>query len=227
MKILLNNKEIEVYYTQKKTNRNTWYRFKNGNLYVTGPKKLSDKQLANQIESIKDKLIGLMNKTKTSIPKSETIHYLGKELNIQINESNKNSITIENDTMIINTRNLDDSYVSKLVKKYYTESAREYIGNLFPSIFREFNDLFIIPKLEFKYTKTFFGKCYTKQNKIVFSGMCMRMEPLYILCVIYHEICHLKYLGHQDNFYRYFESHFPNAKRIQHQFRMLKYNDKY
>ncbi|MGM9971903.1 MAG: M48 family metallopeptidase [Anaeroplasmataceae bacterium] len=211
----------------KRSNKYIYYRYKDGKIIITSPKVLSRNQIIEMLEKNKNKLAKLIN-NKNNIEISNTIHYLGREYEVEIIEANEYNVYLTCDRLVIKTKNVDDLVISKLIHKFYTIQAGEYISKRFDMIFTNYSDLKITkPKLVFKYTKTFFGKCYPKRNMITFSGICMKYDTKYIDCIINHELCHFKYLGHQNDFYKYFDSHFYNAKQIQKELRSLKYKDKY
>ena len=49
----------------------------------------------------------------------------------------------------------------------------------------------------------------------------------YILSVIYHECAHFKIQNHQEEYYKYLESIYPNYRKVQKELRSIKYNEKY
>ncbi len=224
MLINVGNFKLEVVQIVKKTNKNIHIRLKNGNIVISTPVMLNYNEVISMINPIENKIISLINNKE----KSETIHYLGKEYKIDIVESNEFNVYLTEDTLVVKTKYLNDEVISKLIKQFYIYNMEKYVLSVFDDIFSTYKDLSIEkPKLVFKYTKSFFGKCYPKKKYIEYSGICMKYHPMYINLIIHHEICHFKYLGHQNDFYSYFENHFPNAKKIQHELRSLKYNDKY
>lgn len=224
MLINVGNFKLEVVQIVKKTNKNIHIRLKNGNIVISTPVMLNYNEVISMINPIENKIISLINNKE----KSEMIHYLGKEYKIDIVKSNEFNVYLTEDTLVVKTKYLNDEVISKLIKQFYIYNMEKYVLSIFDDIFSTYKDLSIEkPKLVFKYTKSFFGKCYPKKKYIEYSGICMKYHPMYINLIIHHEICHFKYLGHQNDFYSYFEKHFPNAKKIQHELRSLKYNDKY
>lgn len=224
MKIQIYDELINISYVYRKNNRRFYIRYKDGDIIISGFRNLNEKKVLKLIEENKDGIYNLYKRAKANIKEksSNTMHLFGHEYLLK---------TVDDDIVVEIRENficVGSKYdEEKALKYFYTKKASEYISNRFDSIFCLYDELKIKPNLKFKYTNTFYGKCYPKKNIIQFSGMLMKYDPIFIDSVIHHEICHLKYLSHDEAFYNYYDKHFNNAKKIQHQLRMTKYNDKY
>ncbi len=222
MKIKVLDLLIYVEVLHKPYNRGLYIKYLGNNTFrLTTPIILSD-------SDIEDLFLKNYKKIKKAIDSykepSNTMHYLGRTLNIIENSGVSNKLFITEDSMHIEY--ISKTLKPKIIKKFYVEMIKEYVVQVFDQIFAKFEKYNLKkPRLEFKYTTSFYGKCYPKLNLIVISGMCMKMPKKYIDVVICHELCHLKVLGHQKNFYKIFEEVLPNAKKLQHELRMLKYKD--
>lgn len=225
MRIRLDDIEIDVEMIYKPSNRGVYFKYLGDNRFRLNSGYLySEREIDSLFQKNKARVVRIMNRSDLNKKSEDTIHYLGRLLKLDLSISNEDRVYIVDDTLYVKCRDL--SYRDKLIKRFYTEMVKEYTLSVFDSLFSRFSDLKIKkPSLRFKYTTTFFGKCFRRENMIEISGICMKMEPKYIDTVICHELCHFKYLGHQENFYRYFESKLPGAKRLQHEFRMLRYKD--
>lgn len=225
MKINIEDIEIEIDYVYKPFNKGVYFTYKGNNKFrMSGFFKENDSKILDIVLKNKKSILKIMKK---AIPqKSNSIHYLGNEYTIKEIESDKNLVYISQEYIVCEHKNRVS--VEKLIKKFYVEAIESYANNVFDQIFLNFSDLRINkPVLKFKYTKSFYGKCFTRENMIELSGICMKMKPEYINAVIMHELCHFKYMNHQRGFYKYFETKLKNCKKIQHEFRSLKYNDIY
>lgn len=225
MKINLDDVIIDVEMVYKPQNRGVYFKYLGDNKFrLNSGYPYNNKQIEELFIKNKSRVLRIIKINNDKESKPNTIHYLGRELNIEAIESNTNLAYIIDDTLYVKCKDL--SQRDRIIKNFYTEMIKEYTIRVFDLIFSKFSDLKIEkPSLKFKYTTTFYGKCFRKENMIEISGICMKMEPKYIDCVIYHELCHFKYLGHQASFYKYFESKLPGCRMLQHEFRMLKYKD--
>lgn len=225
MKYKLYDLYINFTYIYKRNNKSFHLKYKNGDIIITGNQNFSEKDFLKFIETFKDKIYKFYKSCKQkdlAIKPSNYMHFLGKKYEIRVVDSDI-LCQIKDDFIYVTSRYDEE----KIIKDFYTKEALAYITNRFDSIYFLYKDLDDEINLKFKYTNTFYGKCYPKRKIIQFSGMLMKYDPIYIDSVIHHEICHLKYLAHDKDFYNYFNMHFNNAKQIQHKLRMTKYNDKY
>lgn len=222
MKIKILDLEIFVEVIYKPFNKGLYIKYLGDNRFrLTTPLNLSDGDIEDLFFKNYNKIKKTINGYKNP---SNTIHYLGRCLNIIEYKGISNKLFITEDSMHIEYT--DESLKQKIIKKFYNEMIKEYVLQVFDELFLRFEKYNLKkPRLEFKYTTSFYGKCYPKLNLIEISGMCMKMPKEYIDVVICHELCHLKILGHQKDFYKMLEGVLPNAKKLQHELRMLKYKD--
>lgn len=227
MKINIDGVEIELIYQYKPTNKNIYITYKGNNTFrMSGFYKENPKKIEKFILKNKESILKFINKARGQAQKENTIHYLGKLYNLIEIESERNLVYLKDDTMVVEHK--AKASPERLVKAFYIEAIEKYTESVFDSIFSRFSDLNIPrPTLKYKYTKSFYGKCFSKENMIEMSGICMKMETRFIDSVIMHELCHFKYQNHQAGFYRYFEEKLAGCKKIQHEFRSLKYKDIY
>lgn len=227
MKINVDDTEIEIIYERHPANRGVYFTHVDGNTFrMTGRFKENPKMIEDIVLRNKKRMLKIIEKSLNNTQAPNTLHYLGNLYTLKEVESTRNLVYIKDDFIICEHK--PNISVERLIKAFYVDAVSKYTEMVFDEIFNKFIDLKIQrPRLVYKYTKTFYGKCFTRENKIEISGMCMKMAPKYIDCVITHELCHFKYQNHQASFYKYFEEKMPNCKKIQHEFRSLKYKDIY
>ncbi len=220
-----NNITINVKLIYKPNNKNIYLRYKNDILTISSSRKLKEKDIDNIIED-NIKVIQKFIKKHSQIEQEKCVHILGIKYKINIVISFENKIELINDICNVYTLKPDYEYIKKIFEKYYVEIAKNYIETKIQIIKDIFNDINTKNlTISYKYLKTCFGKCIPKENKIVFSGLCAKLEEKYIDYVIFHEFSHLKYIGHQKDFYNYLESKMKNAKIYQKEIRKLRYKD--
>ncbi len=222
MKINVYDLELDVEVQYKPLNRGLYIKYLGENSFkLTTPTLLNSNEILDLFKNNYNKIKKTMH---AYMPKSNTIHYLGRVLNIREEVGLINNIYITEDSMNIVYKK--EAFKEKIIKNFYNEMIKSYVVEVFDSLFLKFKKYNLEkPRLEFKYTTSFYGKCYPKLNLIVISGMCMKMRKEYIDVVICHEICHLRVLGHQKDFYDMFEDVLPGAKKLQHEMRMQRYKD--
>ncbi len=229
MKLEIDDIVYEVESILKPSNRNIYINLKNNVFVISTPYLLSDKdieKLYNQNRQVFTKLINRNNKRQTK--KTNTIHIFGKEYNVRIIESNKEYCEIDNDTLNIYQAGYGEESISYTVRMFLFKLLENYVKSIEDEAYQDFKDIVKTkPKITFKEVNSYFGKCYYARNEIILNTKLARYDKLYIKSVLYHEYCHFKYHNHQLGFYYLYELKFPNAKRIQHDIREIKYNDLY
>ena len=227
--------DVDVSVIYKPTNKNIYFKYKDNQLIIT----LNTKRLCNNYESVikknEDQIYNFIVKSKNKIEneKSDSIHLFGKEYKLVIKKDFNYSVIVNKNTIEIHTNINTKRQIKSIIYNFYYEELKSYINEIFERAIEDFSDVKRlypsndIPRLEYKLAKTFFGKCYPKRNLIVLNVILAKYDKLYIKSVLYHEFCHFTYLNHQEGFYMLYDYKFPDAKRIQHNLRQIKYNDLY
>ena len=159
------------------------------------------------------------NFIKNYIPKRqfhnhERYLYLGKEYKIRICECSSSKVFLENNELVIFTKNQSFEYIQKIVNKFKTEQAEIVFSMILDKCFREMsNYLQKFPKLEFKKYKRRWGCCYPKEYRIVLNIALIHVPVYLIEYVIYHELCHFVFENHQKEFHDLLKKFVPNERK--------------
>ncbi len=222
----INNRDIQIDILYKPQNKHMYMRVKEGIVYISTFKRIKESEISKIVQDNFERIVYLLDQNKEK--SEQIIHFLGKQYDFEIYQSQIDDIKIENERFHIGTKSFDPVYIKMLINDFYVKQTSIYINNIIDEILLKFQDIIDFrPRIKYKYLKTAYGKCYPKRREITFSGICMKLEPKYIEYVIYHELAHFKYLGHQKDFYEYLESKLPNAIKYSKQIRRLKYKDIY
>jgi predicted metal-dependent hydrolase len=205
----------------KPRNKYVYCRYKNGVIFITTFRKLSDTEIKKIIIDNFDNLLELINK-----PKPTTIHYLGKEYQFKVINGKEENIIIIDDIMYINTMINTDENIKKLIYDLYTSTLKEILiqnHKYYELLF----DINFNVNYNIKTVKTYFGECYSKRGLINLNTKLAKYPKDMILSVLAHELAHFKYPNHSNDFYNYLESKTPGYMKLRKKFKNLKYNDKY
>lgn len=229
MKLAINGTLYEIEAIFKPSNRNTYIKFKDNMFFITSPYILTDSDILDLYNQNKQAFLNLIKKVdKKQIGKSNTVHIFGKVYNINIIESNRDYCEIDNDTLNIYTSSNEQYQIEYTFKLFLATLLNNYIKSIEDEAFNDFKGIVKQkPHIVYKDVDTYFGKCYFLRNEIYLNIKLARFDKLYIKSVLYHEYCHFKYHNHQAEFYYLYELKFPNAQKIQHALRQIKYNDLY
>lgn len=143
-----------------------------------------------------------------------TIQILGKDKRVYLQKGEKNIIEDENKITI----SLLDTTNFKLATNYFIEWWRnkslalykDEIKKFYSNVFKKYN--IEIPTIKIKKMKTMWGNCYPSQNIITFNEYLFKSNILGIQYVILHEMTHLLYPKHNNDFYNFLTIHMPNWK---------------
>ncbi len=223
-------KDITVNYEIifKPKNKNTYFKYKDDKLFVILRTKRDLVYLDKLFKTDEDRLYKFLLRAKKPEIKSDTIHFFGKEYKVVIVDDYNYKIDISGNNFIIHTHVDSKRFIKHLIDEFYAHELKLYIDSIFTTALRDFSDVYYnIPEISYVDVNTYFGKCWIKKNLIVLNVKLAKYDKLYIKSVLYHEFCHFVYANHSANFYKLYEEKFANAKKIQHELRMIKYNDCY
>ncbi|MBQ9448450.1 MAG: SprT-like domain-containing protein [Acholeplasmatales bacterium] len=214
--------KLDVEQIIKRSNRHTYFRFTSKDkMVITTPRELSVSSVYEIIEKHYDRIIKILSKYDKN---DDVIHLLGREYKLILRESNSEYVYVDEDNFYVNYKKLAN--IEKLIHKYYADILNEIIKRKSEKLIKEFNIRFTV-NYQIKNTKSYFGECFYKKNLIVLATKLAKYDEVYIESVLYHEFAHFYVHNHQNEFYELLESHYPNYRKVNHELRKIRYNDKF
>lgn len=229
--------EIEVVPVYKPTNKNIYFRYGENKLIIN----INNKYDYYHIEEFVRKNIDIVYKFLSSSMKKEreheenknSIHFFGKLYNIKIVDSENEAVEIKDDDFILYTRNLDEVHLANMAYYFYLKQLSAYIDSILEKAYLDFaNEPKLYkhnskPTISYKYVRTYYGKCYMKDNHISLNLMLAKYDKVHIKNVLYHEFTHFSVADHSERFYSLFNKKFPYAKQVQSEMKKIKYQDRF
>ncbi len=168
-----------------------------------------------------DKLQNADNQQKKYIS-GEIHYYLGKQYTLQVFESGKNSVFIEGNSLIINSKYPENpKYLEVLLNKWYKNQAKKVFAELLPPIIEKFKKYNVAPaKISIRDMRSRWGSCSRKGN-ISLNLQLIKLNENCIRQVMIHEMCHLVYFNHQAGFYALMEEMMPDWRLWKKELRFL------
>lgn len=205
MNIKINNKiyNVEIIY---KNNKNMYLRIKDDlKIVVTAPLKISEKKIQKFVESNIDYISKvIIQKEEVLAKKKDKFQYLGKLYDIcYINE--RKIFLGEEKALIGKNVNIDN---------WYKKNAIEVFENYYNSCFQNFKEAKYKPILKIRKMKGKWGVCNITNKTITLNLELIKLNPKYLIYVIYHELCHLKHPNHSKDFWTLVEKYVPDYKQI-------------
>lgn len=159
-----------------------------------------------------DKLQNADNQQKKYIS-GEIHYYLGKQYTLQVVESGKNSVFIEGNSLIINSKYPENQeYLEVLLNKWYRNQAKKVFAELLPPIIEKFKKYNVAPaKISIRDMRSRWGSCSRKGN-ISLNLQLIKLNENCIRQVMVHEMCHLVYFNHQAGFHALMDEMMPDWK---------------
>jgi predicted metal-dependent hydrolase len=138
---------------------------------------------------------------------------LGKDYRIFIKQGEKNEITENEKSITIYTK--DTNKIEQIRREFTTWwriRARQVFGEtlkeLFNKVIKKYG--FQMPTLNIRSMKTMWGSYNKNSNSININDYLLKANMLQIQYVILHELTHMKYKYHNQDFYNFMTIHMPD-----------------
>lgn len=165
-----------------------------------------------------DRLQNADNQQKKYVS-GEIHHYLGEKYTLQVVESNTNSVKIEDNSLIVNSKSPE--IVEKLLNNWYKNQAKIVFSELLPPIIGKFRKYNVAPtKIGIRDMRSRWGSC-SRKGHISLNLQLIKLPENCIRQVMIHEMCHLVYFNHQAGFYALMTEMMPNWKYWKKQLKFL------
>lgn len=226
--IKIKDEEIPINIKNYKTSKSVKIYFKGNILNITKPKRLSMASLKQILKgeenSIYEKYKNILSSEISSIKQwknGEKIYYKGDEfsiirkyieipkINIEIEETKKEIIISVPKNI---EQNIIKTYVDKMIKNIFKNNTEELIAKRLPYWSKitglKYN------KFEIRDATTRFGSCMPSTKNVYFSSRLIMLAEDKIDAIIVHELCHMKYKYHNNDFYNLVSKYISNYKEI-------------
>ena len=225
--IQIKDKQIPIIIRNYKYSKYVKFYFRSNVLNISKPKRLSMKKLNEFIEKNKDyiyeeylKIISIESDFIKHWVTGEKIFFKGEEFKIVINIYKLKRITIlineEEKKFQINIpeelneleENVRKQYIDKSVKKILKKETEKIISDRI----LYWSEVTKIKYNSFKVADAIskYGSCIPKTRNLHFSSRLAMLPIKQIDSVIVHELCHIVYSDHSDNFYKLVKKYMPD-----------------
>jgi predicted metal-dependent hydrolase len=143
----------------------------------------------------------------------ESHRFLGRQYRLKVIKSDTEEIKLSRQLLEVHTREIKPDHVRELVVTWYREQAnkifQERLAASYPRLSRE---NLPYPKLSIRKMQSSWGSCSVK-GAISLNIKLIQVPVEFIDYVIVHELCHLKYLHHEPEFYKLLSRMMPDWER--------------
>lgn len=215
--ILLNNIEIQV---TKKDIKNIHLSVMppNGLVKISVPNGITDDAIiafaSSKLGWIKKQINNFRaqeRESKRQFVSGESFYLFGKKYLSNVNLGAKNDIFLKNDRVIITfKKNMTEIQKSNFVEKWYRNNLKKTLNEQITKWSQKIN---LFPKSwQIKTMKTKWGSCTNDKQKLWFNLQLAKKPIECIEYVVLHELVHLKFKKHNDDFNNYLFTYMPNWK---------------
>ena len=179
------------------------------------PEKWIEEYLRDKTPWIEEKL-DLFVQTK-AIEKEEhfssgtSTRILGRQLMVQVVQSNKKQVVVEDGTLKVQTFETDQQRIDSQVNNWWQQSSRRYfqevVEQLYPIIGKHGIEK---PKVCVKKMSTLWGSCSRKNATVNLNFYLYKASAPCVEYVILHELIHFLYPHHNKDFYDLLTVHMPD-----------------
>ena len=220
--------EIPIEIKNYKNSKSVKIYFKGNILQINKPTRLSKKTLTRTLkdeeDGIYDKYKKILDSEVNSIKQwktGEKIYYKGEEFTVIRGETKLSRISIELKTeakeLIVKVpkdidQNLIKEYVDKVIKRLFKNNTEALIAQRLP-YWSQITG-FDYNQVKVRDATTRYGSCMPSKKNLYFSSRLVMLPEDKVDAVIVHELCHMKYKYHNEQFYNLVQSFIPNYKEI-------------
>lgn len=214
--------KLQYQLTRKKIKQIILRVLEDGSLQINAPFFVSQKQ----IESFLEEQIPWIEKTRKKIQNQKKkknpfqAHYqsgekfsiFGKEVTLQLRVSESSSIYLGKRFLYVFYRQEESKKLRENIHHYFLNLLKESL-EFYLKKYSEALQLFP-SKFQIKTMKSAWGVYHTKGNDISFNSLLLSQTKEFIEYIVVHELCHLRYLNHQKEFWNLVASQIPNYREI-------------
>ncbi len=199
--------ENKKYYIKviRKSNKNTYVRFKNGEIVVTTSYFVTNNQIKKILSENTEFLKKVIAKEEKNKEKATKIYILDNEFLIIISNS-LNEIDYKNHKVYAKDLKQVDKLIKKETEKIFL-SRLEYNYNLF-------QEKIPFPSLTIRKMSTRWGVCNRKLKRVTLNSLLIRYPLEALDYVIIHELSHFVHFDHSKAFWTEVSKYSPRYKEI-------------
>ena len=175
-------------------------------------------QLLNKRKLWIDKHLALF-KSAQPLPRSyvsgESFDYLGRSYRLKVITSEHNHVVLKSGILYLYCQDSDDQALkAALIDQFYHTKAQYHFEVILAKYRYLYGDDVVI---RIRKMKTRWGSCNPVKRYINLNQALIKKPKRAIEYVVLHEIAHLTYADHSQQFYAYLTSLMPDWKKVKHQ----------
>lgn len=144
----------------------------------------------------------------------ESFLYLGRQYKLVVKKGDKNKMSLSKGVLRLTTtkKTNNKQYNKKILKEWYNHRTEVVFDRRYKEILNNFNYKFV-PKLVVRKMKKRWGSFLT-EKQVILNPRLVQVSTDCVDYVITHELCHMKYKKHNNQFYSLLNSKYPNWEKV-------------
>lgn len=216
--------DLKIKVIKRKCSKNIVLRVNSdGQVKVTAPKRVLKREIETlvlqnleKIKESKEKVKANSDYIEKNFVTGEEHYFLGNKYKLVVNITNKSSVKIENNNLLLNiNKKIDNTRENKekILNKFYKEQLLLILNELIPKAEQKMQVL--ASEYKIKNMKTKWGTCNITQKRI-WLNLQLAKKPIECLeSVLYHELTHLYEKNHTKRFYNLLDYYYPKWREIE------------
>ena len=189
---------------EKKNNKNTYIRVKEGNeVVITTNYFTSKKTILKLLEDNKKFVLKNIKRLELKKEKDDKFYFLGKEYDI---------IYLKGQTEIINNNIYTENI--KSLEKWLNNEIKILFKERLDFMYNLFEEDIPYPSLRIRKMKTRWGVCNKKLKVVTLNSELIRYDITKLDYVIVHELSHFVHFDHSKAFWSTVEKYCPDYKNV-------------
>ncbi len=132
----------------------------------------------------------------------ESHRFLGRQYRLKVIKSNTEQIKLSRQFLEVHTLDITSSNARVLVETWYREQANQIFQERLSACYTKLaREKIPYPKISIRRMQSSWGSCSAK-SMITLNIKLIQVPMEYIDYVITHELCHLKHLHHEAQYYK-------------------------
>lgn len=216
--------DLKIKVIKRKCSKNIVLRVNSdGQVKVTAPKRVLKREIETLVLQNLEKIKESIEKVKSNsdyierkFVTGEEHYFLGNKYKLVVNITNKSSVKIENNNLLLNiNKKLENTKENKekILNKFYKEQLLLILNELIPKAEQKMQ--VSASEYKIKNMKTKWGTCNITQKRI-WLNLQLAKKPIECLeSVLYHELTHLYEKNHTKRFYNLLDYYYPRWREIE------------
>ena len=209
--------ELDVTVKYRKGMKRIYLRVeKNGDIVVKAPLRTPNyiikKLIHDNIAELKKRQNNIINNLpeKREYKTGETYFVFGRELPLEVVNSNKNTLIITEEKLILVVKDENQDR-----EKVFHEGIREKLRQQSLYFIKNYESIMSVKvnELRIKKMKTRWGTCNLEAKRIWINEELVKYPISCLEHIIVHELTHLLEINHTPKFYKLLEYYYPNYKQ--------------